>query len=408
MKILYVSQCFSLFPTHAASVTTYEIVKGLAKKGHRVSVLVPYIEGTRENQPDSTEQTLLKNIEIKAAISIFINPAQENLLSSGLSSCLLFGWLVVKALRRADYDVVISMYHPTHLATLSAYLIARVLKLPFFVKVHDLVPDVADPHFLRRVYKKALFRLYSTLLKKGDFFLIPSVEWTNLAVKLYKVRKERVILFPNGVDVTKFNPKADLKRLRSALGLDDKKVILYIGRISRIRALDHLISAMPCIVREEPKVRLLIIGNGDEKSALIALSKSLDIDRFVFFLDEINHNVIPSYICLADVAVGPLTALPITIGTLPIKVLEYMACGKPVVACYDGTSKDLIIDGFNGVLINPGEVNELSSALIKLLKDAEFAKSLGANAREHVKKWHDWNVIIEKLDQTLMKLKQVD
>jgi len=130
----------------------------------------------------------------------------------------------------------------------------------------------------------------------------------------------------------------------------------------------------------------------------------MGLDDYVLFKSSVSHDFMPAYTCLADVAIGPLVALPITAGTLPIKVIEYMACGKPVVACYDGASKDLIVDGYNGVLIHSGDVKELSSALIELLKDAEFARSLGVNARMHVEKYHDWNVITGELDRLLVKL----
>jgi len=178
--------------------------------------------------------------------------------------------------------------------------------------------------------------------------------------------------------------------------------VLYMGRISRIRGLDSLVRALPGIVKKS-EMKLVLVGEGEEKQRLIALSKILGVDKYVLFVDEVDHDAIVRYACLADVAVGPLIALPVTVGTLPIKVLEYMACGKPVVACHDGASKSLVVDGYNGLLISSGNVRELRSAVVRLLKDNAFAEKLGENARLHVERFHDWNVITDRLDEMLSK-----
>jgi len=411
MNVLYVSNSWSFSPTHASAVTTYEIVKRLARKGHKVTVLVPATENRNLLRKGSVESVMSENVKVVSlSISFSANPEKESLIFYGLSCTLLFVPLFLKALKRGkEYDAVISMFHPSHLATFFAYLIARVLKVPLLVKVHDLLVDATDPSFLRRSYKKAMFRFYLAFLKKGDFFLVPSVEWVQLLARVYKVNERRIVLFRNGADAAKFNPHVDCASLRSALNLKkEEKVVLYSGQISRIRGLDYLVQAMVDVVKEERDVRLLIVGEGGEKPELVSLVRRMGLDDYVLFKSSVSHDFMPEYTCLADVAIGPLVALPITVGTLPIKVIEYMACGKPVVACYDGASKDLVMDRYNGILIHSGDVKELSSALIELLKDADFARSLGVNARKHVERYHDWNVITEELDRLLVKHMRVD
>ncbi len=408
MNVLYVSNSWSFSPTHAAAVTTYEIVKGLAKKGHSVTVLVPTVENRELLKKDSLEPVVSENVKAMS-LGLSVNPGKESFVFFGLSCSVLFVPLFLKALRRrGEYDAVISMFHPSHLATFFAYLIARVMKVPLIVKVHDLLVDAADPSFLRRGYKKAMFRFYLAFLKRGDVFLVPSVEWVRLLAKVYGINKKRIVLFRNGADAAKFNTAIRCSSLRSALDLKDTKVVLYSGQISRIRGLDYLVRAMVDVVKEVPAVRLLIIGDGEEKPRLTTLVQQLNLGNHVLFLGSISHDSMPEYICLADVAIGPLEALPITVGTLPIKVIEYMACGKPVVACHDGASKELVVDGYNGNLIDSRDVDELSSALIKLLKNAEFAKNLGVNARCHIERYHDWNVITEDLNLLLVRLVQAD
>jgi len=408
MNVLYVSNSWSFSPTHAAAVTTYEIVKGLAKKGHKVTVLVPTVENSELLKKGSVEPVVSENVKA-ISLGFSVDHGKESFVFYGLSCSMFFVPLVLKALRRrGEYDAVISMFHPSHLATFFAYLIARVMKAPLIVKVHDLLVDATDPSLLRRGYKKAMFRFYLRFLKRGDVFLVPSVEWVRLLARVYDVNKKRIVLFRNGADAVKFNSGVSCSSLRSALDLKDNKVVLYSGQVSRIRGLDYLVRSMVGVVKEVEDVRLLIVGDGGERSRLVVMVQQLGLDDCVLFLGSISHDFMPEYICSADVAIGPLVALPITVGTLPIKVIEYMACGKPVVACHDGASKELVVDGYNGVLIDSGDVGGLSSALIRLLNDAEFARNLGVSARKHVEKYHDWNVITAELDRLLVKLVGID
>lgn len=400
MNILYVSQVYSSNPTHAAAVTTDEIVKRLAEKGHKVTILVPNFDHKGCAGSATNKLALYNNIDIVAFTSLSDNVLQENLLSYGLACTAWYAPLIVKALKRRNFDVVISMYHPSHLATLSAYALSNFLKLPLVVKVHDLLPDLTDPSFLRRIHKKAIFRLNLAFLRKSDFVLVQSTEWLNLATRVYGINVKKIILFPTGVDVNKFNPEIANNDIRRTLGLEDKKVLLFTGQISRDRGLDRLIAAMPKIVKEEPDVRFVVIGKGPEKSRLLDLSRRLEVDKFTLFLDEVSHEIVPKYVSLADVAIGPLAALAITLGTIPKKVLEYLACGKPVVACHGGVSRDLVIDGYNGILVDPLNIDELSLAIISLLKDGELTKRLGENARRHVESLYNWNAI-ERLDELL-------
>lgn len=401
-RVLYVTQYFSFTPTHAAAVTTYEIVRRLAKNGHKVTMLVPNFEHSGSERSVVTEPSLLNNVNVVAATSLPLKE-RESLMWYGLTCSVLYAPLFLKALKnRSKYDVIVSMYHPSHLATFCAYMISRILKLPLLIKVHDLLPDTMDPNLFRRVYKKTMFNLYSAFLKKGDFVLVPSIEWVNLAEKVYNVSKEKMILFRNGVDTEKFNPNVECKQIREVLGLENKSVVLFAGRFSRIRGLEHLCKAVPSIVEREPNARFLIIGEGgSEKLRLYHLLKRLGVDRFVVFVDEVEHDMVPKYVCLADVTIGPLEALPITIGTLPIKVLEYLACGKPVIACHGGFSRGLVVNDHNGVLVRAGDVQELASAIIALLVNHELVKRLGRNARKHVERFYDWDIIIEVLENML-------
>jgi len=130
----------------------------------------------------------------------------------------------------------------------------------------------------------------------------------------------------------------------------------------------------------------------------------------VKFVGNVEHSVVQEFISLADVAVGPLTLSPYPsfYAGIPLSVLEYMAAEKPVVVCRGAVSKSLVIDGYNGIVVNPGDVNGLSSSVVKLIKNPELSKSIGRHARRHIEKIYSWDVLITRLDKVLNSLVSAD
>jgi glycosyltransferase involved in cell wall biosynthesis len=153
---------------------------------------------------------------------------------------------------------------------------------------------------------------------------------------------------------------------------------------------------------------LLFLGGGPQKAHLTKLVKAFNIERFVKFINWVNHDEIPKYICMSDVLIGPLVENVDTFGSVPRKVLEYMACGKPVVARYGGVSKDLIKDGYNGFLVYSEDPEELASLILKLINDPSLVRKVGLNAREYIRAFHDWDRLISQFEKTLFSFVHKD
>ena len=399
MNILYVSQYFSFKPKHAAAVTTYEIVKKLAEKGHKVTICVP---NASSDEITSAERVSLR-IHVYALTHfpshIVQNSNLLNFFTLTLWYFFLFIW-VLKQARKEKFGIVISMYHSTHIATPSAFVMSRVLKIPLIVKEHDLVPWFTDPNKLRRIYSKIITSISVPLLRRSSQVLVLSDERERIAQKVYGINKQKLSIFPNGVDIQRFRPYIE-SELSKTLGVEDNKILLYSGMISEDRGLDNLIRILPIVVANVPKMKLLIIGDGPEKAKILRSAIDLKVDGFVDFIGSVEHSSVNRFISLADVTIGPLRSSIAHETSYPLKVLEYMACAKPVVAFTRSVSSDLIISGYNGVLVPDGEVDELASAIVKLMNNKKLADEIGRNARKSVEKVHDWNRLINKLDRLI-------
>jgi len=405
VKVLYVTQYFSSKPMHGSTVTTYEIVKRLSERGHDVSVISAH----------SPTLTRVYKKNAKQPVNIVLPPNLRfgakwydgftTLFTHTLAHVPLIANALIVNQFYEKFDVVMSMYHPSHLATVSAYLVSRILKLPLVAKIHDLIVEAWEPLTIKRIYNVVLGDLNLRLLKRSNAILVQSQELMNVA-KREGVNEEKMVFFPNGVDTSIFRPNMEFSRLRGKLGLDGKTVILFLGGLYRGRHPELLVKALPDIIREAEDLVVLFVGEGTEKPKLLSLVRHLGVSNFVKFVGSVEHSVAHKFVSLADVAVGPLTitSFPSIYGATPLTVLENMACEKPIIVCRGAVSESLVIDGYNGIVLNPGDVSELSAAVVNLIRDQKLSKSIGRNARRHIEDVNSWDVLITRLEKVLNHL----
>lgn len=183
----------------------------------------------------------------------------------------------------------------------------------------------------------------------------------------------------NAVDTTSFSPG---KRKF------EKKVVLFTGRLISAKGIRYLVEAMPIILRESPETLFLFIGSGNASPYERRL-KELNIDqdsyKFLGYLREAKDLV--EYYRSASVYVAPTLY-----ENLPIRVLEAMACGVPVVASNVCAIPEAVRDGINGFLVQPGSISQLAERVCCLLADSKLGAKMGENARRTVIDEFNWNV----------------
>lgn len=409
-RIMYISPVY--YPLSSASITTHEVVKGLAEKGHYVDLLVASRCLNGCFKECSFECNRTENINVHR-ISLLTRSVIESHLSIRLLLfTIAFFPLTVYALviaRKRKFDLVIAMYHVTHLAPFSAFLISRFLKIPLVLKCHDVVASEARRGLLEKMSHNLLSRLNWFAFERAERILILSAELRLLVKKLHKIADERFVILPNGVNTSMFKCNTNYPDVCEKLGAQDKKILLYSGSLAppyRKKGLRFLIEAMPKIVAKEPRVVLVVIGQVADRvqSELESLATSLNVKEHVRFVEPIPYEAMPMYISIADICIGPLCPSLDTYGSTPRKVLEYLACAKPVIACDGGVARDLIINGYNGLLVRYEDIEDLASSILKLIENPEFAGGMGQNGRSHVMTFYDQRVLTDRLDSEIRNL----
>jgi len=220
-------------------------------------------------------------------------------------------------------------------------------------------------------------------------------------------RGETVIL-PNGVDTRKFRPRWELpeesRRLRRELGVENSKVILFVGRVSPEKGINTLISAFPRVLRRHPDAALVLIGEirrdsrGDRQrmeygKTVISMARPYG-DR-VKFLDLIPPSEIHRYYLLGDLFVAP----SLEGEAFGMVFLEAAASGLPIVASRRGGIPEAVSDGHNGVLLDhPEDPEQLAVAICSLLDDPARSRALAEWGRAWVEREFDWTEVTGKVE----------
>jgi glycosyltransferase involved in cell wall biosynthesis len=190
-------------------------------------------------------------------------------------------------------------------------------------------------------------------------------------------KKIRVIL--NGSDICRFDPRHQVPQgLRETLGFGtDDPVLLVLGRLEPQKGHSVLLDAMPAVLREFPRVRLVCAGDGALGQDLEQQTRRLGLENAVRFVG-FQANV-EDWLALADI-----TVLPSLFEGLPLVAIESLAAGRPVVAsAVDGTS-EIVLNGKTGFTVPPGEPSSLASAICRLLRDSGLRRQFGTTGRQWV------------------------
>ncbi|MBI5825951.1 MAG: glycosyltransferase family 4 protein [Chloroflexi bacterium] len=216
-----------------------------------------------------------------------------------------------------------------------------------------------------------------------------------------RTRRRLVTVIPNGVSPSDFS----LSPLPSREGR--VPVLLYIGTLADWQGLDIVIKSLPKILEQQP-VRLQIVGRGRsrQRKMLARQIRKLGIEEHVIVQPAVPHHEIPALIASADICVAPLglNDRNVTQGACPIKLLEYMAAGRPMLASNMPIVRELVREDVDALLFSPNDPEDLARQTLALLNDFELSKRLAESASEHVLTNFTWHESQKKLVKVYGKL----
>ena len=223
-----------------------------------------------------------------------------------------------------------------------------------------------------------------------------------IARSLSKASAEKMVKIAPGIDVDHFSPQ-DSSQLRRELHLENKRVIVSVGRLVHRKGQDHLIQSMPEILKSVPDAHILMVGQGPYLSHLKKLVEELNVVDHVSFIGRIQYAQLPQYICAGDIFAMPSRSrfFGLEVEGLGIVYLEASACGLPVIAGSSGGAPDAVLEGVTGIVVDGENNDEIAAAAIKLLNDLNGAKAMGLAGREWIIENWRWEIWSERFNKLL-------
>jgi glycosyltransferase involved in cell wall biosynthesis len=199
----------------------------------------------------------------------------------------------------------------------------------------------------------------------------------------------KVVVNENGVNPRRFSPEVSGKKPIERFALKGKFIIGYSGSLMWWHGIPVLLKAMEMVRRKLPEAHLLLMGDSGLRQEYEALTKKLSIDDVVTFTGLVSYEKMPGFLAACDVLVAPYLPVlaQVPFHGSPIKVFEYMAMAKPVVASNLGQISAILEHRETGLLVTPGDVNELADVIVELGGDPQLARTLGYNARSESMKY---------------------
>ena len=382
MKILQVTPEF--YPSTGyggGPIVAYEISKMLVQRGHDVTVYT-----TDANDKTSRLNNGIKNID---GINIYYFKNISNFIAY---KCKLFispGMIQIISKNINNFDLIHIHDYRTFQNVLVHYY-ATKHEIPYVLQAHGTVlPSFYQKHNQKKFFDE-LFG-YAILKDVGKAIALTSIE-----ARQYKnmgVNKNKIEIIPNGLNLSDYRslPEKGKFRRRYSIGAGEK-IILYLGRIHKIKGLDLLVNTFADLTKELDNVRLVIVGSDDGFLSTIKKQiKSLKIDEKVLFTGPLyESDKLEAYVD-ADVYV-----LPSVYETFPVTVLEACACGMPVIVT-DRCGIADVVDGVAGCVVEYDK-DQLQEAIFRILSDGELMRKFGERGRKLVRDYFSWDKIIKNIE----------
>ncbi len=282
--------------------------------------------------------------------------------------------------------------HSPILNGIPAIRAARKLNIPVVYEIRAFWEDAAVDHgtYVENSWKYNLTKFLETqVCKRADHICILCNGLKNDLIKRGLPENKITPVF-NGIDPTELMPSTPDNEYLRDWHLKDKKAIGFIGSFYRYEGLDLLLQSFSKIAASHKDAMLLLVGGGEMKQELAALTDKLGLRDRVITPGRIPHERIAGVYALIDILAYPRYSMRLTELVTPLKPLEAMAMGKVLVASDVGGHKELIQDGKTGLLFPAGNADALADCFQKLISDEKLVKALQSDGLKWVNKNHTW------------------
>lgn len=371
MRICVISEFSVPYYNGGGERRYYEMMKRVVKLGHDVDMITM-------NYPNCKKHEQIEGINIH-----HIGPTIKNPPIRSKTDFIKFFYSVCTWLLKHDYDVIDAQsYSPL----LPATIMSKITKTPLIGTIYDTSTANNDQwvqfstiaHKIEKFLVNLPFTILLTISTSTKTSLINDFGVSDNNIKILLIGFDT-----DFVDSVKCEEK-------------DNNTILFVGRLIPHKHADHLLEVINNLKNQIPDIKLVIVGKGIEKDNLIKYIKDNHIEEHVEFLQDLSNEELTYQMKKSN-----LLVLPSTREGFGMVLAEANSCNIPVIAYKSGGVVEVIDSGKTGYLIEPENVEELTSKIELVLRDKKLQETLGKQGRKHVEEKFNWDKIVNQYIQLL-------
>jgi glycosyltransferase involved in cell wall biosynthesis len=390
VKILYVSQ---YFPPEmgAPAARAAELSKHWARMGHEVTILTGFPNHPTGIVPKEWRKRFhrLYSTEIVEGVSVirtWLWPLPNRKWHERVRTYTSFGVSAAisgLALRKPDVIIATS---PQLLVALAGWWLAFWKRVPFVFEVRDLWPESLVAVGVARegtLLHRLLAAIAGFLYRRAAHIVVVAPAFKDHLVRHWHVPAAKISIIENGVETALFRPDQAAVEIRKQLQIQDRFLICYAGTMGNAHGLKTLIAAAEELQTKLPNATFLLIGEGAEKQQIVELAGARGLTNIQFLRQEPRERI-PAYLSAADVCLVLLKKNDLFKTVIPTKLLEYMACERPVIVAVDGQARQIVEASGAGVFVAPENSEALARAILDLSKDSASREEMGSRGRQYI------------------------
>ena len=377
MKIVYFNYLYDLYGSSIGSTRKAELLMSeLAKLGNDVKIFWMKKQAQTSNSLKTTTHNFLKKRFAK-----FVHDPKLFLLN------IKYIIKEYQILKREKPDLIISRLD---LYLFSSLFLAKLMKIPIIIEAD--CPAVYEARQFQKEYWNIPYLveyIEKMNLQKSDISICVSNSAKDYFVDK-GVSESKIRVIANGADIDRFHPLVDSCKVLNKYKSDGKIIVGFVGSFHFWHGVENLIEVIKKILESNENTVFLMVGDGGPmKSTIEDFVNKENFQKRVIMTGYINYEEMPEYISAMNIVLAPYPGLDFFYYS-PVKIFEYMACGKPVVTTRIGQIAEIIENGENGVLCEPDNIQEICLNLLELIKNKELRSSIGKNARETISSNYTW------------------
>lgn len=385
IKILWISQL--VLDIHLHKTSQIEVLRGLTSSGYQV-----FFNATYSKKKDLNELANLHSIVFPLRDVPFI--------SQIIYVLILLIYMPIFILREKP-DVVIVEPSFSFLSIGTTLFFPKSLKPKIILDIRSTPVGIVgiNGYFTNLFFKLSIYA--AKIFFQGITIITKMMK--KQICKSYSINEDFVGVWTSGVQLDIFNPDLySKKEMRKKVNLDDVFIVFYHGVISDKRGIIDVVNAIDILKNKYSNIVLFLLGAG--KLNLLSIIHELHLEEKVIVYDSVSYFDVPKYISIADIGIVPLPNVSDWRYQCPLKLLEYLAMKKVVIATDIPANREILGDSPCGIYVNSLNPSMISDAIIYAYENQEFLKIRGEYGRKIIENKYSWMKVAKEFGNFISKI----